>query len=283
MKILGAFLAKKLAVQLTFMPKFKLRFAWLRRIWQSYRDSRRQPIYYRELSFSAAVNAFPSTNELYAYIHHYYHQLALPCLRLHRQYFLKNQRGFGEDAFHAMWWLLLREFKPKKCLEIGVYRGQVISLWALIGELLAQPISVHGISPFQPWGDAVSAYRDDVDYWQDTLESFRFFHLPPPVLVRALSSEPAAVAHIAQGGWDLVYIDGSHDFEVALADYQLCYQHLQSGGLLVLDDASADTEYHPRRYSFAGHPGPSRVAKEYASKEMEFLGAVGHNNVFRKR
>ena len=47
----------------------------------------------------------------------------------HRVYFSKEFRGFGEEAFHSMWYLLLSEFKPKNCLEIGVYRGQIISLW----------------------------------------------------------------------------------------------------------------------------------------------------------
>jgi hypothetical protein len=34
-----------------------------------------------------------------------------------------------------MWFTLLCEFKPAQCLEIGVYRGQVVSLWGLIAKL----------------------------------------------------------------------------------------------------------------------------------------------------
>jgi len=77
-------------------------------------------------------------------------------------------------------------------------------------------------------------------------------------------------------------MDGSHDYEIVLADYQLCREYLKVGGILVLDDASLGTSYNPSRFAFAGHPGPSRVARAYAEKEMKLLGIIGHNNVFQK-
>ena len=235
-----------------------------------------------DLTFTAAAEAFRTRNALHAYMHHYYHHLMPDELKTHRVYFAQNQRGFGEDAFHAMWWALMREFKPHRCLEIGVYRGQVISLWALIGKLLKLPIEIHGISPFQPIGDAVSAYRIDIDYQTDTLTSFNHFGLSAPTLVKALSTDCEATEHIAHHEWDLIYIDGSHDYDIAAADYCRCRDHLRIGGLLILDDASMYTDFKPPLFSFIGHPGPSRVAAESATKEMRFLGAVGHNNVFVK-
>src|SRR5580693_950413 len=42
----------------------------------------------------------------------FFHQHLPDELRLHRAYFGTNMRGFGEDAFHVMWFLLFREFKP---------------------------------------------------------------------------------------------------------------------------------------------------------------------------
>lgn len=244
--------------------------------------ARRRSSYDDDMHFTEAVSRFPNRNRLYAYMHHYFNHLCPVALREHRKYFKSEGRGFGEDAFHAMWWLLLREFKPRNCLEIGVYRGQVISLWSLIATTLGFSCDVSGISPFTAAGDAVSEYRDDVDYQQDTIESFSRFGLSHPVLVGALSADPEAISHVLARKWDLIYIDGSHDFEVVLADYCLCRDRLHPGGLLVLDDASLGTAYRPPLFAFAGHPGPSRVAAEYAMKELNFLGAVGHNNVFRK-
>jgi hypothetical protein len=49
--------------------------------------------------------------------------LVMVALREPRHYFNQCRRGFGEDAFHAMWFLLFRQFRPVSFLEIGVYRG----------------------------------------------------------------------------------------------------------------------------------------------------------------
>ena len=103
------------------------------------------------------------------------------------------------------------------------------------------------------------------------------------MLVKALSTDPDAIACLRSMVWDLIFIDGSHDYEIVLADYQISKDNLRHGGLLVIDDASLGTAFHPPSFSFAGHQGPSRVAREYADREMRFLGAVGHNNVFTKR
>jgi cephalosporin hydroxylase len=243
---------------------------------------RYQSCYDKDLTFSEATLNYPDPNSLFVYIHHYFYHICPQRVREHRFYFSHNSRGFGENAFHAMWWLLLREHHPKLCLEIGVYRGQVISLWALIAQILKFPCEIHGISPFTPIGDGVSTYRKDVDYLTDTLKFFKLFNLPAPTLVKALSTDPVAIEHINSHSWDLIYIDGSHDYGVILADYRLCRDSLVSGGLLIIDDASLGTSFRPPRFSFAGHPGPSRVAAEFAMKEMKFLGAVGHNNVFQK-
>lgn len=244
--------------------------------------SRHQSIYDHDFSFSQAVLVYPEFNRLYAYMNHYFNYKCPQIIRNHRMYFEKDFRGFGEDAFHAAWWLLFSEFKPRYMLEIGVYRGQVISLWALIGRQIGYKVSIHGISPFSPLADSVSTYLQDFDYKSDILNTFSYWKLDSPTLIQALSSDPKAVSHIKNNIWDIIYIDGSHDFNVVLADYKLCYKHLKIGGILVIDDASLDIDFKPPRFSFSGHPGPSRVAREYADKEMKFLGAVGHINIYQK-
>ena len=100
-----------------------------------------------------------------------------------------EQRGFGENPFHVMWWLLFSEFKPANFLEIGVFRGQTVSLAALCARLLNIRCEIFGISPFSPAGDSVSRYRKDVDYLEDTIANFDHFGLPRPNLLRAYSTE----------------------------------------------------------------------------------------------
>lgn len=244
--------------------------------------SRRRRELSADLSFTEAACRFPDRNKMHAYMHHYLHHIAPPSIRAHRDYYKQERRGFGEDALHAMWWTLLREFRPAVALEIGVYRGQVVSLWGLVAKLNGFPCEVHGISPFSPAGDLVSTYRGDIDYLEDTRQSNRRFGLTEPQLLTALSTDAHAVDFVKSLRWDLTYIDGNHDFDVAVADYRLCRDALAKGGILVLDDSSLFTSYRPQAFGFAGHPGPSRVAKELAMKELRFLGGVGHNNVFQK-
>src|SRR5437763_8062454 len=71
----------------------------------------------------------------------YFYQELPEELRAHRRYFQdpKNRRGFGENPFHVMWFLLFKEFRPSNFLEIGVFRGQTISLAALCAQLSNLP------------------------------------------------------------------------------------------------------------------------------------------------
>jgi len=241
------------------------------------------PEFDKEFSFSEAVEFYQNRNDIHMYFHHYFNHRLPKVIKEHREYIEKHQKGFGEPAFHAMWYKLILEFKPVNCLEIGVYRGQVVSLWTLISKLLHQDIDVSGISPFSSFGDSVSEYMKNLDYYKDVQETFEDLDLKKPTFIKGFSSDEKAVEYIKSKTWDMIYIDGGHDYEDALFDYKLCLENLKSGGLMILDDASLYTDYNPVSFSFAGHPGPSKVAREFADKEMDFIGAVGHNNVYRKR
>jgi hypothetical protein len=203
-------------------------------------------------------------------------------LRRHREYFTQNGRGFGEDAFHAMWFLLFREFRPASFLEIGVFRGQSLSLAALLARQNNFPCHIQGISPFSAAGDAVSKYRSNLDYRADTLENFSHFHLPEPFLLKAYSTDAAAAKLVATRAWDMVYIDGNHDYEVAKQDWELCAKNLSLRGLIVLDDSGLSSAFHPPAFATSGHPGPSQLAKEISRPPFTEILQVGHNRVFQK-
>jgi hypothetical protein len=205
-------------------------------------------------------------------------------LREHRRYFGQKGRGFGEDAFHTMWYLLFREFRPASFLEIGVFRGQTLSLAALLARQLGCECLVQGISPFSAAGDGVSRYRRRHDYQADTLENFARFSLPPPALLKAYSTDPPAVQLVAARIWDIIYIDGNHDYQIAKQDWELCSRQVPPGGVIVLDDSGLTTRYHaPPFFSTAGHPGPSRLAQEIDRSRFVEILQVGHNRVFQKK
>jgi len=212
-----------------------------------------------------------------------FHSEAFPeMLRIHRRYFQERRRGFGEDAFHVMWWMLFRELRPARFLEIGVYRGQALSLASLLQRELKIEGSVVGVSPFAASGDAVSQYREDLDYLADTRSNFRHFSLPEPQLVRAYSTDPVAAARIHLNQWDAIYIDGNHDYEIARADWELCAANIRLKGVIVLDDSALGSTYRPPAFATAGHPGPSRVADEIGSGNFTEVLRVGHNRVFQR-
>lgn len=220
--------------------------------------------------------------EFYLDCYRYFHQHLPAELKEHRAYFLQDRRGYNEDAMHVMWFMLFQEFKPKAFLEIGVFRGQTINLAALLSRRNHVPCFVQGISPFSPAGDRVSRYRTDVDYLPDTLAHFKHFGLPAPTLLKAYSTDPEAEAVIRSRLWDVIYIDGNHDYEVARRDWIICSQNVPSGGIVVLDDSNLGTDYRPPLFATAGHPGPSQVVREIDAKQFREILRVGHNRVFQK-
>jgi len=220
--------------------------------------------------------------EFYLDCFRYFNERLPAEVREHRAYFRQRRRGLNEDAMHVMWFLLFREFKPANFLEIGVYRGQTLSLAALLSRLNGVTCRVQGVSPFTAAGDAVSRYLEKVDYLRDTLENFEHFSLPRPELLKAFSTDAEAKAMIRSTPWEMVYIDGNHDYEVARQDWEVCAESVKAGGVVVLDDASLETAFRPPLFATAGHPGPSRVALEVDTGKFREIMRVGHNRVFQR-
>lgn len=200
---------------------------------------------------------------------------------LHNKYFKENNRGFGEPAFHSFWIQLFKQFQPQNCLEIGVYRGQTISLWKMLQidcNILGQIV---GITPLSNEGDSVSTYLE-LNYRNDILNNFEIFQLPKPILAPYTSTSAEAIELIESVCWDLIYIDGSHDIDVVTTDFNNAYRSLSVGGLLVMDDSSKYMDSLEHLGAFSGHHGPSIVAETLAKTKMRHIIRVGHLNLFQK-
>lgn len=202
-------------------------------------------------------------------------------VKQHRLYFKAGKRGFGEDAFHVMWYYLFKRYDIDRFLEIGVYRGQTLSLAALLQKRLDRKQNVTGITPMTDSGDAVSHYAD-LDYETDIRSHFAFFELIGPRLVKAYSTDKDSVDVLRTEKFDCIYIDGSHDYETVRHDWHLCSGAVDAGGLIVLDDAGLYTGFRALKYGFRGHPGPSKTAAEIDPKRFRKILQVGHNLVFQK-
>lgn len=220
---------------------------------------------------------------VYEWFEYYYRYFLPELFRVHRKYFSLENRGFGEDAFHAMWFLIFKKYAPAKILEIGIYRGQTLSYFSLLGKYFNYSVDVHGISPLDNSGDAYSNYKE-INYEEDILLNFEKFGLSKPQLHKGYSNEQPMQDFIKKNTWDLLYIDGSHDYEIVQQDIEVALQSLKPNGLLVMDDSSLYLDYIPVKGAFKGHPGTSKAADELKdSGKCINLINVGHNRVFIKK
>jgi hypothetical protein len=217
----------------------------------------------------------------YRYCNYYFEHFLPQLFREHRAYFAAERRGFGEDAFHAMWYLLFEHFRPSNALEIGVYRGQTITLMKLLSRHFNFQCDIGCVSPLSSSGDSVSVY-DKVDYYQDVVLNHQHFDLPLPEFCRAFSTSEEGTKFIGSRRWNLVYIDGNHDYAVAKSDWDLCARALAPHGVIVMDDSALHTDFRPPPFSTAGHPGPSQVVAEIDAGRFKEIFAVGHNRVFQR-
>ncbi len=86
----------------------------------------------------------------------------------------------------------------------------------------------------------------------------------------------------ARGQYDILFIDGCHDYPVVVQDIQNYLPMLKNGGLLVMDDASL---YIEKPFGqFHGHPDVGQAIKDKLDgrTDVKHLFAVGHNRVWRK-
>jgi hypothetical protein len=229
-------------------------------------------------------------------------------LKAHRDWVEQNSWGFGDRAFHYMWYLILRDDVLNRAapelLEIGVYKGQVISLWSLIAAHLQRSAVITAVSPFEsatPWFSKNRAlnraaqmfskrYRDDVrsanlhdsaDYLACIHQIFRQFGLSEEHIsfLRGFSQDSHVYQQLTNRLFDVIYIDGGHRYEQVLEDLTKYSRLVRSGGYLVLDDASCN---QPGSRFWKGHESVSRAVADWGSPGFTNVLNVGHNGVYRR-
>lgn len=230
-------------------------------------------------------------------------------LKAHRDWVEQNSWGFGDRAFHYMWYLLLRDDvlnRPDpKLLEIGVYKGQVISLWALIASQLHSSAAITAVSPFEsakPWFakncilNRVAQmifrhYRDDVrsanlyenvNYLDCVHRIFRQFGISEANVsfLRGYSQDQHIYQQLERRLFDVIYIDGGHRYEQVAQDLTNYSRLVGAGGYLVLDDASCN---QPGSKFWKGHESVSRAADDWGAPGFTNALNVGHNRVYKRK
>jgi hypothetical protein len=200
-----------------------------------------------------------------------------------KKHFL-NSQGYGELAFSWNWYLLINEMDTNfKFLEIGVYKGRVISLIKLLSNLLNKNAQIWGITPLCESGDKYSTYQT-CNYLNEIKHSFTNNNIPfeNTEIIKGFSENENVINKAKENMYDIIFIDGCHDYENVCLDINNYSKMLKNGGYLVMDDASI---FLADAYgSFLGHPDVGRAIINCLDNNNDFihLYSVGHNRVWRK-
>jgi hypothetical protein len=150
-----------------------------------------------------------------------------------------NSPGFGELSFSWHWYLLVKEMSSNfKFLEIGVYKGRVLSLIQVLSNLLNKNVQIWGITPLSVDGDKYSGY-DNVDYLNAIKSSFINSNVSfeNTQIIKGYSQDDDIINQAKENMcYDIIFIDGCHDYEVVCLDIKNYSKMLKTGGFLVLDD-----------------------------------------------
>ncbi len=221
----------------------------------------------------------------------------------HRDYTEKYKLGFGDRAFHYMWYLIINHLSRTKeivdCLEIGIYKGQILSLWGLIAKEIGLQINLTGISPlegnfrktnyfifnlmklnpkFRKTIKQGNHYEYD-DYYNIIKKLFEHFELDFDKLnlLKGFSNDPKILDKLSDKKYDIIYIDGDHSYEGVIADLKNYVPKLKPDGFLVMDDASF---FLPGTLFWKGHEEVSKAAEIIPELGMKNILNIGHNRVF---
>lgn len=209
-----------------------------------------------------------------------------PLLVDHRSYIESNHLGFGEKPFHVIWRDLVKNLPDNfNFLEIGVYKGQVLSLVKLLSDKLEKKIKFVGVTPLDNTGDKFSNY-EIVNYKQVITGLFEHFNLEFDVnqnIINGLSTDEIIKNKVTKlGPFDLIYIDGGHDYDCVVSDINLMYDVSKIGSYVVFDDSSCYKDLGGNK--FKGHIDVCNAIKDELENNNDFIEliCVGHNRVFKR-
>jgi hypothetical protein len=204
----------------------------------------------------------------------------VPELKEHRDYVEKNSFGFGERPFVFMHALLVKEMPEKfTFMEIGIYKGAILSLYRMLADLSGKKVIRYGVSPMSVAGDFPES-----DFEQDVKTIHDQFNLEKDYKIfKGLSTAEKIIRAVDGLKIDILYIDGGHDFATVQSDLNNYLHHITIGGFLVIDDCANDLAL-PSNYFFGIQSVTDAVLSHpLPNDQFQFIFNVGHNKVYRKK
>jgi len=203
-----------------------------------------------------------------------------------RKYF-EGIGGFSQDPWYAMWDILIKELDIENFLDLGVHVGQFSVLPALLGKRYDKEFNIHMVSPFSGVGDKYSNYaqRNYYDIFLRALLDMMVDNCKFSTH-KGLSQDSKIKEEIKDVKFDLMYIDGSHDYEVVKQDIEFyVFQLLKPQGIVIFDDANFYTPWGQPPWAQQGYQDVVRIVAEMMddNPEYEHLFDLTHNRVFRRK
>ena len=205
-------------------------------------------------------------------------------IQIFHEHFNKTQ-GYGELPFSWNWYLILKSLKDDfKFLEVGVYKGRILTLISLLSMLQNKKCKIVGVTPLENVGDKYSVYDND-NYFLAIKNGFHNLNLTMEnvEIIKGLSQDEEVLKRLNEvENFDIIFIDGSHDYDVVCADINNYIPFLKEGGYFVMDDSSLYIDNPGGQ--FKGHPDVGKAVIDVLEKDkrMKELYACGHNRVWRK-
>lgn len=208
---------------------------------------------------------------------------ATPRLKEHRDFVEQHAFGFGERCFLWMWKLIVDTFegKPFNFLEIGVYKGQILSLI----RMLSDTAKIYGVTPLDTSGGMPEEnYRlliETIHNILDIRKDYRLFEGRSDNM-DVLNKVSTEVCDI-----DVLYIDGGHSRAEARHDILTYGRLVPVGGYMVIDDCACRIKHPMDSGYFMGiHPVCSAVDEilpPYGnSDEWIHIGSIIHNRIWQR-
>lgn len=124
--------------------------------------------------------------------------------------------------------------KPLSFLEIGVYDGAslftVLTEAPQINRIVLCDIFNQAYQDSEEWPDRQPGSANHI---RDMLSMLKF----KGNITFLIEDSRTAIPKL-KGSFDLIHIDGNHETEYAMADFNNCYPLLKEGGYLVMDDTA---------------------------------------------
>jgi len=208
----------------------------------------------------------------------------VPQLKAHRDYIEHQNKikiiGHGDRCLHHMWKLIV-DTLPKEFnfLEIGVYKGQILSLIQMLAEHAGKNPKIVGVTPLV---DPSYVKYNRLPYIEQLYEQFSLT-MSNTTILDGLSQDENIINQVYDlAPFDVVYVDGDHSYKATVADIKNFDKCLKIGGYLVVDDASIYKNMPSHKFS--GIAEVSDAVRDTLEKDSRYVDLLTcmHVRIFRK-